>query len=88
MKWILVMLALAMLVACAMQKPKKFIGANGHEFYRLECKQTMDGCNAQASEICPQGYHTVHTFSLPMTYSMIGVTHKKEIFYVEIECQK
>lgn len=82
------MVLLSMLIAsCAWQKPKKFLGENGKEFYRIECKHKLDQCNAEASAACPGGYHTVHSFSLPMTYCMIGITHKTEIFYMEIECK-
>ena len=85
---LLIFVLLSMLiVSCAWQRPKKFVGEDGKEFYRIECKHKVDECNAKASEVCPGGYDTVHTFSLPMTYCMTGITHKSEIFYVEIECK-
>lgn len=69
------------------QKPKKFVGEKGKVFYRIECKHNMEGCSAEASDACPGGYNTVHSFSLPMTYCMTGVNQKSEIFYMEVECK-
>jgi len=87
-KFMLIALASLVLVACAWQKPKQFFAEDGRVFYRIECKHKIDQCNEQATKICPNGYNTIHSFSFPMTYSMIGVTQKSDMFYLEIECKQ
>ena len=87
MKFLIVVLASLLLVACAFQKPQKYIDDSGRVLYRIECKHKIDGCKAIAEKTCPNGYDVETSFFLPVTYSMTGITSKVDMYYLAVACK-
>lgn len=84
---VLILLVSLMLVSCAWQKPEKYYDESGRELYRIDCKHKIDECNTIAEKTCPNGYNTITSFFLPITYYMAGSNSKVVKYYLLVECK-
>lgn len=75
--------------ACALEKPKPFIGPNGGIAYSMRCGVDVEHCYREAGELCPKGYiiidKALSTIGAPTRY---GGTIISTDQHLTIECKQ
>lgn len=66
-------------------KPRQVVSARGNVTYVIQCFK-KDGCAEQAKRLCPGGYTTINSASVPYTYDDDGSVRTITKYVIEIGC--
>jgi hypothetical protein len=90
MKTLTMLLALFTLPSCIAAPRTEFMGPNGKMVYAITCSgwgQTMENCEKDARELCPDGYDAITLASGSDAVSARGGIGDKPAQKLTVECK-